>query len=152
MIQPRRLARQYIRWSPDTQVLINEDGDTLNLEDALTSHFEITKLTKPLVENAATFFNNDELSEKVQDKEWIQNYIEGRDLIDLLNDFATTELQPENMYQLLRKLPPREYSISSSYKATPDEVHITVGAVRYNAHGRSYRCMLSTVCGENSRR
>ena len=40
------------------------------------------------------------------------------------------------MYQLLRKLPPREYSISSSYKATPDEVHITVGAVRYNAHGR----------------
>lgn len=123
-------------WSPDTQVLINEDGDTLNFEDALTSHFEITKLTKPLVENAATFFNNDELSEKVQDKEWIQNYIEGRDLIDLLNDFATTELQPENMYQLLRKLPPREYSISSSYKATPDEVHITVGAVRYNAHGR----------------
>lgn len=123
-------------WSPDTQVLINEDGDTLNFEYALTSHFEITKLTKPLVENAATFFNNDELSEKVQDKEWIQNYIEGRDLIDLLNDFATTELQPENMYQLLRKLPPREYSISSSYKATPDEVHITVGAVRYNAHGR----------------
>ena len=45
-------------------MLINEDGDTLNLEDALTSHFEITKLTKPLVENAATFFNNDELSEK----------------------------------------------------------------------------------------
>lgn len=47
-------------------------------------------------------------------------------MIDLLNDFATTELQPENLHQLLRKLPPREYSISSSYKATPDEVHITV--------------------------
>ena len=123
-------------WSPDTQVLINDDGDTLNLEEALTSHFEITKLTKPLIENATTFFDNEELSEKVQDKAWIQNYIEGRDLIDLLNDFATTDLQPENMYQLLRKLPPREYSISSSYKATPDEVHITVGAVRYNAHGR----------------
>ena len=58
-------------------------------------------------------------------------------MIDLLNDFATTELQPENLHQLLRKLPPREYSISSSYKATPDEVHITVGAVRYQAHGRN---------------
>ncbi|MEA1861791.1 assimilatory sulfite reductase (NADPH) flavoprotein subunit [Staphylococcus epidermidis] len=123
-------------WSPETQVLINEDGDTLNLEEALTSHFEITKLTKPLIENAAIFFDNEELSEKIQDKEWIQNYVEGRDLIDLLNDFATTELQPENLHQLLRKLPPREYSISSSYKATPDEVHITVGAVRYQAHGR----------------
>ena len=124
-------------WSPDTQVLINEYGDTLNLEEALTSHFEITKLTKPLLENAAMFFDNDELTEKIQDKAWIQSYIEGRDFIDLLNDFATTELQPENLHQLLRKLPPREYSISSSYKATPDEVHITVGTVRYNTHSRN---------------
>ena len=70
-------------WSPETQVLINEDGDTLNLEEALTSHFEITKLTKPLIENAAIFFDNEELSEKIQDKEWIQNYVEGRDLIEI---------------------------------------------------------------------
>ena len=59
-------------------------------------------------------------------------------MIDLLNDFATTELQPENLHQLLRKLPPREYSISSSYKATPDEVHITVGAVRYQARSGTF--------------
>ena len=62
-------------WSPDTQVLINEDGDTLNLEEALTSHFEITKLTKPLLENAAMSFDNDELTEKIQDKAWIQSCI-----------------------------------------------------------------------------
>ena len=55
-------------WSPETQVLINEDGDTLNLEEALTSHFEITKLTKPLIENAAIFFDNEELSEKFKIK------------------------------------------------------------------------------------
>ena len=45
---------------------------------------------------------NEELNEKVEDNEWVQSYIEGRDLIDLLNDFATTELQPENLYQLLK--------------------------------------------------
>ena len=123
-------------WDPNEQVSISDEGDTLSLEEALTSHFEITKLTKPLLLNAASFFDNDELSEKTEDREWVQNYIEGRDFIDLLNDFATTELQPENLYQLLRKLPPREYSISSSYQALPDEVHITVGAVRYNTHGR----------------
>ncbi|POC81065.1 sulfite reductase [NADPH] flavoprotein alpha-component, partial [Vibrio vulnificus] len=72
-------------WDYEEQVLINEDGDTLNLEEALTSHFEITKLTKPLLENASALFDNDELKGKVQDKEWVQNYIEGRDLIDLLN-------------------------------------------------------------------
>lgn len=123
-------------WDPNDQVQISDEGDTLGLEEALTTHFEITKLTKPLLINAASFFENEELNEKVEDNEWVQSYIEGRDLINLLNDFATTELQPENLYQLLRKLPPREYSISSSYQALPDEVHITVGAVRYNSHGR----------------
>lgn len=123
-------------WDPEDQIQISEDGDTISLEEALSSYFEITKLTKPLIQNAAAYFDNEELEEKVQDSEWIQNYIEGRDFIDLLNDFSPEELEPEDLHQILRKLPPREYSISSSYQALPDEVHITVGAVRYNTHGR----------------
>ena len=118
------------------QIQISEDGDTISLEEALTSYFEITKLTRPLLQNAAAYFDNEALEDKVQDSEWIQNYIEGRDFIDLLNDFPPEELEPEDLYQILRKLPPREYSISSSYQSLPDEVHITVGAVRYNTHGR----------------
>lgn len=123
-------------WDPGDQIQISEDGDTILLEEALTSYFEITKLTKPLLQNAAAYFDNEALEDKVQDSEWIQNYIEGRDFIDLLNDFPPEELEPEDLYQILRKLPPREYSISSSYQSLPDEVHITVGAVRYNTHGR----------------
>lgn len=123
-------------WDPGDQIQISEDGDTISLEEALTSYFEITKLTKPLLQNAAAYFDNEALEDKVQDSEWIQNYIEGRDFIDLLNDFPPEELEPKDLYQILRKLPPREYSISSSYQSLPDEVHITVGAVRYNTHGR----------------
>ncbi|MBB4832151.1 sulfite reductase (NADPH) flavoprotein alpha-component [Staphylococcus hominis] len=123
-------------WDPGDQIQISEDGDTISLEEALTSYFEITKLTRPLLQNAAAYFDNETLEDKVQDSEWIQNYIEGRDFIDLLNDFPPEELEPEDVYQILRKLPPREYSISSSYQSLPDEVHITVGAVRYNTHGR----------------
>ena len=123
-------------WDPGDQIQISEDGDTISLEEALTSYFEITKLTRPLLQNAAAYFDNEALEDKVQDSEWIQNYIEGRDFIDLLNDFPPEELEPEDLYQILRKLPPREYSISSSYQSLPDEVHITVGAVRYNTHGR----------------
>ncbi|MCI3142900.1 assimilatory sulfite reductase (NADPH) flavoprotein subunit [Staphylococcus hominis] len=123
-------------WDPGDQIQISEDGDTISLEEALTSYFEITKLTKPLLQNAAAYFDNEVLEDKVQDSECIQNYIEGRDFIDLLNDFPPEELEPEDLYQILRKLPPREYSISSSYQSLPDEVHITVGAVRYNTHGR----------------
>ena len=130
------LLMSTLGWDPGDQIQISEDGDTISLEEALTSYFEITKLTRPLLQNAAAYFDNEVLEDKVQDSEWIQNYIEGRDFIDLLNDFPPEELEPEELYQILRKLPPREYSISSSYQALPDEVHITVGAVRYNTHGR----------------
>lgn len=130
------LLMSTLGWDPGDQIQISEDGDTISLEEALTSYFEITKLTRPLLQNAAAYFDNEALEDKVQDSEWIQNYIEGRDFIDLLNDFPPEELEPEDLYQILRKLPPREYSISSSYQSLPDEVHITVGAVRYNIHGR----------------
>ena len=130
------LLMSTLGWDPGDQIQISEDGDTISLEEALTSYFEITKLTKPLLQNAAAYFDNEALEDKVQDSEWIQNYIEGRDFIDLLNDFPPEELETEDLYQILRKLPPREYSISSSYQSLPDEVHITVGAVRYNTHGR----------------
>lgn len=131
-----KLLMSTLGWDPGDQIQISEDGDTISLEEALTSYFEITKLTRPLLQNAAAYFDNEALEDKVQDSEWIQNYIEGRDFIDLLNDFPPEELEPEDLYQILRKLPPREYSISSSYQSLPDEVHITVGAVRYNTHGR----------------
>lgn len=130
------LLMSTLGWDPGDQIQISEDEDTISLEEALTSYFEITKLTRPLLQNAAAYFDNEALEDKVQDSEWIQNYIEGRDFIDLLNDFPPEELEPEDLYQILRKLPPREYSISSSYQSLPDEVHITVGAVRYNTHGR----------------
>lgn len=130
------LLMSTLGWDPGDQIEISEDGDTISLEEALTSYFEITKLTRPLLQNAAAYFDNEALEDKVQDSEWIQNYIEGRDFIDLLNDFPPEELEPEDLYQILRKLPPREYSISSSYQSLPDEVHITVGVVRYNTHGR----------------
>lgn len=130
------LLMSTLGWDPGDQIQISEDGDTISLEEALTSYFEITKLTRPLLQNAAAYFDNEALEDKVQDSEWIQNYIEGRDFIDLLNDFPPEELEPEDLYQILRKLSPREYSISSSYQSLPDEVHITVGAVRYNTHGR----------------
>lgn len=130
------LLMSTLGWDPGDQIQISEDGDTISLEEALTSYFEITKLTRPLLQNAAAYFDHEALEDKVQDSEWIQNYIEGRDFIDLLNDFPPEELEPEDLYQILRKLPPREYSISSSYQSLPDEVHITVGAVRYNTHGR----------------
>ena len=72
------------------------------------------------MKNADIYFDNEELSERIQDESWAHEYVINRDFIDLITDFPTIELQPENMYQILRKLPPKRYSISSSFMATPD--------------------------------
>ncbi|WP_150873634.1 assimilatory sulfite reductase (NADPH) flavoprotein subunit [Staphylococcus saprophyticus] len=142
------LLIETLGWDKDIEILINDDGDTLPLEKALTEHFEITKLTKPLLQKAAELFGNTELLSQIDNAEWIQQYVDGRDVIDLLIEFPTSELKPETFYKLLRKLPAREYSIASSYEATPDEVHITVGAVRYEAHERTRKGVCSVQLAE----
>ena len=50
----------------------------------------------------------------------------------------------------LKKLQPRLYSISSSPAAHPGEVHLTVGAVRYDAHGRRRAGVCSTFLAERA--
>ena len=49
-----------------------------------------------------------------------------------------------------RKLQPRLYSISSSPKAHPGQVHLTVGAVRYDLHGRIRKGVASTFLAERA--
>lgn len=48
----------------------------------------------------------------------------------------------------LRKLAPRLYSISSSPKAHPGEVHLTVGVVRYESNGRPCKGVCSTFLAD----
>lgn len=50
----------------------------------------------------------------------------------------------------LRKLQPRLYSISSSPRAHAGTVHLTVGAVRYEAHGRARKGVCSTFLAERA--
>ncbi|MBI5974124.1 assimilatory sulfite reductase (NADPH) flavoprotein subunit [Staphylococcus canis] len=132
----------------ETLIQINEAGDKLSLQESLSEYFEISKLTKSLINHAVTLFNNDDLTEKAQQEDWIKTYIEGRDLIDLIEDFPPKTIEADQLYQLLRKLPVREYSISSSYEFEPDEVHITVGAVRYESHGRERSGVCSVQLAE----
>lgn len=123
-------------WSSDEIVPVNTQGETLSIREAFTTHFEITRLTKPLVTKAADIFQNDALKTMVENEKLLKTYLEGRDLLDLISDFPSKDLVPGELVQILRKITAREYSISSSYKANPEEVHLTVGAVRYQTHGR----------------
>ena len=52
------------------------------------------------------------------------------------------------MARAIKRLTPRLYSISSSPKAHPGEVHLTVGAVRYESHGRVRKGVASTFLAD----
>lgn len=133
-------------WDPEEAVRVKEE--TVTLKEALTSHFEITVLTKPLVEKAAKLSGNEELHQLALDSSRLKSYIDGRDLIDLVRDFKPWSSSAQEFVSILRKMPARLYSISSSFEANPDEVHLTIGAVRYDAHGRERKGVCSILCAE----
>jgi sulfite reductase (NADPH) flavoprotein alpha-component len=139
-----------LNWSPDQTVTINKQGDIRSLKEALSSYFEITVLTKPLLQKVADLSNNKELRELLAagNEEKLKGYLDGRDLLDLVRDFGAWGNSAQEFVSILRKIPARLYSIASSFEANPDEVHLTIGTVRYEAHGRERKGVASTLCAE----
>ncbi|MCP1189890.1 assimilatory sulfite reductase (NADPH) flavoprotein subunit [Priestia flexa] len=135
-------------FNPDEVVKVNKQGDVRSLREALISNFEITTLTKPLLEQVAKLTGNEELHALISDSAKVKEYVYGRDLLDLIKDFGPLGVSVGDFVSLLRKLPARLYSIASSLEANPDEVHLTIGAVRYDSHGRERKGVCSILCAE----
>ncbi|GIP26902.1 sulfite reductase [NADPH] flavoprotein alpha-component [Paenibacillus sp. J23TS9] len=125
-------------WNPDESITVNKHGDMLLLREALLKHYEISVLTKPLLLKAAEISSNPQLNELLEagHEQELRGYIEERDLLDLVQDYSLKGIPAQSFADILRKLPARLYSIASSSKAFPDEVHVTVRSVRYDAYGR----------------
>ncbi|EDW23202.1 assimilatory sulfite reductase (NADPH) flavoprotein subunit [Bacillus pumilus] len=137
-------------WNADEAVTVHKNGDTLPLKEALTSHFEITVLTKPLLQKLADLTKNEALHALLEEgnEEKLKAYLAGRDLVDAARDFGPFEGTAADFTAILRKIPARLYSIASSLKANEEEVHLTIGAVRYDAHGRERQGVCSILCAE----
>jgi len=131
-----------------TEWVVRDDGKEGFLYDALFQHYEITAITRPVLKKYALLTNNLKLDELQRDKQKLNDYLYGREIIDLIIDFPAGDLSPQAFVDCLRKQPPRLYSIASSLKQHPDEVHITVAAVRYRSHGRERKGVGSTFLAE----
>ncbi|MFS0917767.1 assimilatory sulfite reductase (NADPH) flavoprotein subunit [Brevibacillus sp. 179-C 1.1 NHS] len=125
-------------WKPEELVPINKNGEERPLEEALSSHYEITVLTKPLLEQAVQLLAGNGLQELLAEgrEQELRDYVRNRDLLDLVVDYDLKGVSSKEFVSILRKLPPRLYSISSSLKSYPDEVHLTIRNVQYEARGR----------------
>jgi len=128
----------------DSDVPVDINGEAGTLGEALVRHREITLLTPPLIKQWAELAGQEELSVLAGNAGELRSWTEGRDLLDLVQRWPVPSLEPQQLVNLLRKLPPRLYSISSSQAAEEDDVHITVAAVRYQSHGRDREGVAST--------
>jgi sulfite reductase (NADPH) flavoprotein alpha-component len=139
-----------MKWDGETVVTINKQGDTLPLKEALTTYFEITLLSKKILQQAVEFTENEELRNLllIENANQLKEYTYGRDLLDMLRDFGPWNASAGEIVSLLRKMTARLYSISSSFAANPGEVHLTIGAVRYTAHGRERKGVCSVLVAE----
>ncbi|MEW7312067.1 NADPH-dependent assimilatory sulfite reductase flavoprotein subunit [Buttiauxella gaviniae] len=115
---------------------VSVDGKTLPLSEALEWHFELTINTANIVEKYAQTTRNAALLDLVGDKTKLQHFAQSTPIVDMVR-YAPAELTAEQLIELLRPLTPRLYSIASSQAEAENEVHITVGVVRYDIEGRA---------------
>ncbi len=129
-------------------------GFDRNLGDLLTYQFEISEPSRKLIEWVGQNTTNQELRHVLQhdDKDTLAVWLWGKDTLDLLQLQLTRSLSVPEFVAMLRPLQHRAYSISSSSKAHPNQVHLTIASVRYHSGGRERKGVCSTYLAERVRR
>ncbi|EKT65534.1 NADPH-dependent assimilatory sulfite reductase flavoprotein subunit [Providencia burhodogranariea] len=117
----------------DEKVQITEQFYTLR--DALIHHLELTQNTHIITEKYAQLSKDDRLLGLISDKPAIIHYAQITPIVDMVRQ-AAAQPTAQEFIDILRPLTPRLYSIASSQAETEDEVHLTVGVVRYDIDGR----------------
>ncbi len=126
------------------------DGREVTLREALIHHYDIGSLNKSIIQKWQSRSGSPFLRALVEadDKKAFDDFSWGRDLIDLVIDHPADFTDSEEFVSILKKLQPRLYSIASSPRAHPGEVHLCVGIVRYHTFGRQRGGICSTFLAD----
>ena len=123
--------------APDTTVEL-PTGST-GLRDLLISGHILNRVSKKFVkavlEKLPEGSRKTSLAEIVGNDEVLDDYVFTRDYTDVLIEYPV-QFTAAEFLTLANKVAPRLYSIASSPKAHPGEVHLTVAVVKYLTHGR----------------
>jgi sulfite reductase (NADPH) flavoprotein alpha-component len=136
------------------EVVETADGATKKLRDILQRDVTLREPSRQLL--AAVLEkcpDKEELAELVdpEAKAVMDEWLEGREVIDILLEYPGAKFSAPELVKVLRKLQPRLYSIASSQKACPESVHLTVAIVRYESHGRKRQGVCSTFLADRAK-
>lgn len=134
----------------ETPVEVADHG-LMSLRAALTERYEIAHISPNLLRFVHERTRDAELAElmKPENKRALSDWSWGRQSVDLLAQLPV-KASVDEWLSILKPIQPRLYSISSSPKETPREVHLTVSPVRYNFRGVPRRGVCSTYLADRS--
>src|SRR5205814_1623829 len=128
-------------------------GALTTMREALLRDYSITQPTPKILRaiahraNAAPLLGDLLAPERRQD---LTTYLWGMEVIDFLIEHPSAHFRPEEFVGLLTKLQPRLYSVASSLKAYPEQVHFIVDVVTYESHGRVRKGVCSSFLAERA--
>src|SRR3989454_5654904 len=128
-------------------------GEPTTLREALLRDYSITQPTPKFLKaiaqraDAAPTLSYLLAPNRRQD---LQTYLWGMEIIDFLSEHPSVHFAPEEFVGLLTKLQPRLYSVASSLRAYPDQVHFIVDVVRYESNGRLRKGVCSSFLAERA--
>jgi sulfite reductase (NADPH) flavoprotein alpha-component len=127
------------------------DGREVTVREALVSCYEISEPGDALIgllARCATDPQHAKDLHRLSRDEEVDGLVDEPRIIDVLARFGSVRPRPQEFIDALRRIKPRLYSISSSPLMYGDEVHLTVGVVRYDLHGRPRKGVASTYLAE----
>src|SRR5947207_9537776 len=126
-------------------------GPPTTFREALLRDYGITQPTPKFLKAITARANSSTLLKDLLQpgrKEDLDRYLWGMEVIDFLNEHPSAKFSPEEFVGLLTKLQPRLYSVASSLRVYPEQVHLIVDVVRYESHGRVRKGVASSFLAE----
>ena len=123
------------------------------LREALLRAYSITQPTPKFLKAIAERASAAPLLKELLDpkrKHDLDTYLWGMEVIDFLSEHPSVKFRAEEFVGLLTKLQPRLYSVASSLRAFPEQVHFIVDVIRYESHGRLRKGICSTFLAERA--
>src|SRR5205809_3199674 len=128
-------------------------GEPTTLREALLRDYSITqptpKFLKAIAQRASAAPTLGYLLAPDR-KHDLETYLWGMEIVDFLSEHPSARFAPEEFVSLLTKLQPRLYSVASSLRAYPDQVHFIVDVVRYESNGRIRKGVCSSFLAERA--
>lgn len=123
------------------------DGRETDIRTTLTESADITQNTPAFVQQYAELTNNEELKTIAADKAQLDAYLAATPPVGIFAAYPHP-LDAQTLYSLFRPQTPRLYSIASAQDEVGEEVHLTIGVVRFDHHDHTYTGAASGYLGE----